>query len=176
MDDSDIVRFAPTSLGEDTAGIFEMFLDGSDVGLTKLTENVDAIGFTGDGRLVISTNGSVHANQVNAKAQDLIVLNNGTFGWQSSGTWELYFDGSDVDLRSWKEDIWGTWLDADNGDIYLTTAANFAAGGIQGTGDDILVCQPNSLGASTACTTSLFWDGSSYDLQNRFIDGFAIQR
>lgn len=177
VDGSDIVKFVPTSLGQDTAGSFEMFLDGSDVGLTKLTENVNAIGFTPDGRLVISTNGPVHANNVNAKAQDLIVLNNGVFGWQSGGTWELYFDGPDVGLQNGREDIWGAWIDAANGDIYLTTAANFSAGGVSGTGDDVFTCQPSSLGVMTACSSiSLFWDGSSYGLQHRFVDGFAIQR
>jgi uncharacterized repeat protein (TIGR01451 family) len=177
VDNADIVKFIPTSLGENTAGSFEMFLDGSDVGLTKLTENVNAIGFTPDGRLVISTNGPVHANNVNDKAQDLIVLNNGVFGWQSGGTWELYFDGSDVGLQNAHEDIWGAWIDPTNGDIYLTTAANFSAGGISGTGDDVFVCQPSSLGATTTCSSiSPFWDGSSYGLQHRFVDGFAIQR
>jgi uncharacterized repeat protein (TIGR01451 family)/CSLREA domain-containing protein len=182
VDGSDIIKFVPTSLGEDTslgqdtAGSFEMFLDGSDVGLTKLTENVNAIGFTPDGRLVISTNGPVHASQVNAKAQDLSVLNNGVFGWQSGGTWELYFDGSDTGLQNGREDIWGVWIDSDNDDIYLTTAADFSAGGVSGTGDDVIVCQPSSLGASTTCTLSLFWDGSSYGFEHRFIDGFAIQR
>ncbi|MCB9421247.1 MAG: hypothetical protein H6667_15705 [Ardenticatenaceae bacterium] len=141
-----------------------------------MTENVDAIGFTADGRLVISTNGPVHAEQVNAKAQDLIVFNNGSFGWQTNGIWDLYFDGSDVDLRGWRGDIMGTWIDADNGDIYFTATANSAVGGSSVTGDDIFVCQPSSLGAATACTISLFWDGSNYGFEYRFIDGFAIQR
>ncbi len=34
VDDSDVVKFTATSLGEETAGTFEMYLDGSDVGLT----------------------------------------------------------------------------------------------------------------------------------------------
>ncbi len=34
VDGSDIVRFIPTSLGDTTSGSFEMYFDGSDVGLT----------------------------------------------------------------------------------------------------------------------------------------------
>ena len=39
----DIIKFIPTSLGDYTAGSFEWYLDGSDVGLTTAGENIDAI-------------------------------------------------------------------------------------------------------------------------------------
>ena len=55
VDDSDIVRFVPTSTGATTAGSFAWYFDGSDVGLTTDGEDIDAIGFTPDGKLVIST-------------------------------------------------------------------------------------------------------------------------
>ncbi|MCG8531542.1 MAG: hypothetical protein MI749_12870, partial [Desulfovibrionales bacterium] len=47
--------FIPTSLGADTAGTFEWYLDGSDVGLSGAKEDIDTIAFTPDGRLLIST-------------------------------------------------------------------------------------------------------------------------
>ncbi|EMI22950.1 Dystroglycan-type cadherin-like domain protein, partial [Rhodopirellula maiorica SM1] len=40
---ADIVRFVPTEIGDTTAGTFELYFDGSDVGLTSYYENVDAI-------------------------------------------------------------------------------------------------------------------------------------
>ena len=43
VDDSDILRFVPTSLGNSTAGTFEWYLDGSDVGLTTYSEDIDAM-------------------------------------------------------------------------------------------------------------------------------------
>ena len=33
--DADIVRFVPTSTGSTTAGTFQLYFDGSDVGLTE---------------------------------------------------------------------------------------------------------------------------------------------
>ena len=45
VDDSDIIRFTPTSLGDVTSGSFSMFLDGSTVGLRTSAEGVDAISF-----------------------------------------------------------------------------------------------------------------------------------
>src|SRR5262249_5657243 len=43
VDDSDIVRFTPSSLGATTSGVFTFYFDGSDVGLTTDAEDVDAI-------------------------------------------------------------------------------------------------------------------------------------
>ncbi len=56
----DIVRFVPTSLGDNTAGTFEWFLDGSDVGLTTNGEKIDVIIMQRDidNPLRISTTGS----------------------------------------------------------------------------------------------------------------------
>ena len=58
VDDSDIVQFTPTSTGTTTAGTFSLYFDGSDVDLTSNGEDVDAIGFAPDGRLLISTSGN----------------------------------------------------------------------------------------------------------------------
>ncbi len=54
VDDSDIVRFEPTTLGVDTAGTFSLWFDGSDVGLTTNNEDLDAIDVVG-GKLYVST-------------------------------------------------------------------------------------------------------------------------
>jgi hypothetical protein len=43
IDDSDVVRLDATSLGDATASAFSWYLDGSDVGLTTSSENVDAL-------------------------------------------------------------------------------------------------------------------------------------
>ena len=63
VQDEDIVRFVPTSTGSNTAGTYSMFLDGSTVGLTTKGEDIDAIGRTPDGRLIISTVGYVSSCQ-----------------------------------------------------------------------------------------------------------------
>jgi hypothetical protein len=43
VDDSDILRFTPTSTGDTTAGTWSWYFDGSDVGLTTTSEDVDSI-------------------------------------------------------------------------------------------------------------------------------------
>ncbi len=53
--DADVVRFTATSLGENTQGTFEMYLDGSDVGLSEAAEGVDALVWLPNGHLLLST-------------------------------------------------------------------------------------------------------------------------
>ncbi len=179
VDDSDIIRFVPTSLGEDTTGSFEWFFDGSDVGLRKAGEDVDAIGFTPDGRLVISTLATAKVPMtgggiLQAGDEQLIVLNNAVFGHDTEGDWEMYFDGRDVELRP--EDIWGTWIDGATGDIYLSMQNEFAVPGASGDGLDIFVCHPLMLGDDTECTfgPGLFFDGSAAGFGGDIIDAFFI--
>jgi hypothetical protein len=109
VDDSDILAFTPTSLGDSTAGGYELYFDGSDVDLTSSGEDIDAIDFDVDGNLIISVNGSFRApgpnGMLRGNDEDLFLLNNGVFGSNSSGRWSLYFDGSDVGLRDSDEDI-----------------------------------------------------------------------
>lgn len=174
VDDSDIVRFVPTSLGGTTAGTFEMYLDGSDVDLASGGEDVDAIGFTPDGRLLISTLGTYSAG-ITGAGNDLLVLEGGIFGDNTSGIWALYFDGEDVGLTDGTENISGAWVAA-NGDIYLATSGAFTVTGASGDGADIFVCTPGLLGSTTSCIYSFYWDGSASGLGSNAIDGFFIEQ
>ncbi len=173
VDDSDIVRFVPTSLGDTTVGSFEWFLDGSDVSLTSAGEDVDAIGLTADGRLLISTLGNFGAGTLTGTDQMLLVLDNATYGENSSGDWALYFNGTTADLSSGSEDISGAWVNAVNGDIYLSSSTVFTAGGISGDASDLFVCMPLTLGATTTCSYALYWDAAAAGFSSA-IDGFAI--
>jgi hypothetical protein len=73
------------------------------------------------------------------------------------------------------EDVNGTWQ-ASNGDIYLTTLGAFAVTGTSGDGADIFRCVPSSLGATTSCTFSLYWDGSANGFAGEVMDGFFIRQ
>lgn len=99
----DIIRFVPTSLGDATAGTFQWFLDGSDVGLTTAGEKIDAIYYqTGIANpLRISTRGAGAAPRTSGGMlkfadEDTINLVNGVFGANSAGTWRMGLDGSTV--------------------------------------------------------------------------------
>lgn len=165
VDDSDIVRFIPTSLGDTTAGSFELYFDGSTVGLDAAGEDVNAIGFAPDGRLLISTLGNYNTGSISGSRSDLLVLDNGSL--------LLYFDGSDVELTDNTENISGVWVDS-NGDIYLATNGAFTVTGASGDGSDLFICTPISLGDNTSCTYSFFWDGSANGFGAQ-IDGVAIE-
>ena len=175
--DSDIVRFVPETLGTDTSGYFEMYFDGSDVGLSSSREDIDAIGFAHDGRLLISTAANFNVPGVSGNDEDIIAFSQTGIGANTSGTWSMYFDGSDVGLsNSSDEDLWGTWIDRASDKIYLTTRWSFNVSGVSGDGTDIFICNPSSLGARTSCTFSSYWNGSAKGYSGERIDGFAIKK
>ncbi|KAA3663377.1 MAG: hypothetical protein DWQ04_10805 [Chloroflexi bacterium] len=176
IDDSDIVQFIPTTTGPSTAGSFNFAFDGSDVGLTSNGEDIDAIGMAPDGRFVISTVGSFSVSGVSGKDEDLLIFNSISFGPSTSGSFDLYFDGSDVGLTTRSEDVNGTWIDVTTGEIYLTTTGDFSIPAINGDRSDIFICVPSSLGSSTSCTFSLFWDGSANGFGGEKLDGFSIAK
>ncbi|MCO5245023.1 MAG: hypothetical protein M9927_14555 [Anaerolineae bacterium] len=175
VDDSDIIRFAPTSLGANTAGTFTWYFDGSDVGLTTNNEDIDTIGIAPNGKLVISTVGSFGVTGASGNDEDLIEFTATSLGSTTSGTWSLYFDGSDVGLNdSSSEEINGAWIDSSNGDIYLTVLGAFSVPGVSGDGADIFICTPGLLGSTTSCTYSPYWDGSANGFGGEIADGVRI--
>ena len=174
VDDSDVVKFIPTSTGTNTAGSFEMFFDGSDVGLTSNGEDIDAMAVSTDGKLVFSTIGSFSVTGASGADEDMLIFTASSFGATTSGTWEMFFDGSDVALNTnSNEDVWGAYI-ADNGDVYLNTKSTFAVSGVSGDGADIFACGLGTTGNTTSCTFSMYWDGSVDGFGGELMDGFTI--
>ena len=161
----DIVRFIPTSLGQNTAGSFEWFIDGSDVGLKGANESIASLSVDPNGRAVVGTKGKSRVpgagNQtLLGNAGDLWAFNANQLGSGTSGTWEKYFDGADVGLGNNR--ITASWIDIDSGNIYLTTASPFVIGGVAYSSNDVFVCEPSSLGNNTSCAFSGFWMGENH--------------
>jgi serine protease AprX len=175
VDDSDILRFTPTSTGATTAGTWSWYFDGSDVGLTTTGEDVDAFDLLPDGRLLISTLDNVSVTGASGADEDLLAFTPTALGATTSGVWALYFDGSDVGLSTTaNEDVNGVWIDA-TGKIYLTTLGSFSVTGVSGDGSDIFVCTPGSLGNTTACTAwAMYWDGSVNGFSGEDTDSLSI--
>ena len=174
VDDSDIVRFIPTSLGETTSGTFEWYLDGSDVGLSASGEDIDAIKLLDDGRLLISTIGTYDVGSVSGADEDLLYFTPTSLGSSTSGSFAMAFDGSDVALNSSSsEDVNGSYAD---GDIYLSTIGSFSVSGLSGTSSDIFVCESPTTGTSTSCAAfTLFFDGSAVGWGGEVTDAFDIE-
>jgi hypothetical protein len=185
-DDVDIVRFMPTSTGQDTAGSFEIYMDGSNFGLDDPVSgpdrDIDALGFTPEGELLISTTNDVAEWDVGYFSDEDLVY------WDPTGivpAWVLYFDGSDVGLTDSGEDVNGMWLDPDTGEIHLTTAGSFSVTSLNGTSEDLFICAPESIGGNTSCefVEPLYWNGAAHDVvpadgeaNNFMVDGFAVVR
>jgi hypothetical protein len=170
----DVLRFDATSLGNITAGTFSMYLDGSDVDLTTSAESIDSVSLLSDGRVLISTTGSPSVSGVSGNDEDVLAFTPTLLGAVTSGSWSMYFDGSDVGLAdSSNEDI--DALDVTpNGNIYLSTTGDFSVSGVAGADEDVFVCAPTSLGNVTACTylPSLYFDGSTWNLGGNDVDAF----
>ncbi|MEW5985464.1 MAG: SBBP repeat-containing protein [Chloroflexota bacterium] len=178
VEDEDVVRFAPTSLGEDTAGTFTMFFDGSDVALASDLEDIDALAMLPDGRLIVSTVGYFDVGNVVGWNEDLLVFTPTTYGWFTTGSWALLFDGSDVSLAGPTENVGGTWLDLDSNEVFLSSSGDWTVDGLSGDSNDIFVCRAGSLGSNTHCTfgPGLYWEGSDFGFGNETLDDFSIAR
>ncbi|MDX1523110.1 MAG: hypothetical protein R3264_15900, partial [Anaerolineae bacterium] len=175
VDPRDIVQFTATSFGDTTAGSFSLYFDGSDVGLDTSSDDIDGFTILPDNSLLISTVGGVAVPGLSAADEDILRFIPTSLGDTTSGAWELYFDGSDVDLSTSDEDIDGLAL-AENGDLYFTTLGNFAVTGLSGQDEDLFSCTLTAPGSSTACqfATSLYFDGSSFGLDSHDIDAVAF--
>jgi len=174
VDDSDIVRFVPTSLGVNTAGTFEFYFDGSDMDLTTNAERLDGISIAPDGRLVLSTRGRTNSSGFVAKDEDLFLFDPTSLGDVTSGSLELLFDGSDVGMTTGGDDLNAVFYDTVSGELLLSTTGTSAVTG--GADEDLSTFTPTSLGSSTAGSFAAFLDGSAVGIPtNCDIVGVDIQ-
>jgi len=165
VDNSDIVRFTPSSLGSTTAGTWTFHFDGSDVGLTTSNENIDAIAISTDGKLVISTTGAPGVTGLSSlQDEDLIVFTSTSLGSVTSGSWGYFFDGSDVGLSTnSSEDIDAVNILA-TGLLSFSTLGNFSVTGASGADEDLCDFSPTALGTVTSGTFAFFFDGTGAGL------------
>jgi hypothetical protein len=165
VDDSDIVRFDGT-LGPVTSGTFSMYFDGSDVGLTANSEDVDAVELLPNGHVLLSTTGGFAVTGLSAVDEDTLEFTPTSIGDVTAGTFSFYFDGSDVGLSTNSgEDVDGVAVDS-AGNTHLSTIDLFAVTGVSGEDDDVFVFDPLTLGSVTTGTylPTLYFDGSAFGL------------
>jgi hypothetical protein len=173
VDDSDILKFTPTLLGRQTAGSFSLYFDGSDLGLTEDSEDVDGLEILDDGRLLLSTRGDMDASGIKAKNEDILLFTPSQLGENTAGVLSLYFDGSDLQSPAVGMDTWGVAVGA--GDkLYLTTES--AAIGADDDSVDLFTCTLTASGENTICPLQLFWDGyvNGFGDVDERIDGFDL--
>jgi FtsP/CotA-like multicopper oxidase with cupredoxin domain len=95
----------------------------------------------------------------------------------NAGTWSLYFDGSAVGLGDTNgEDVDAFDILADGSIVVSTRAAASVPGVAASASQDLLHCVPPSPGPITACTWTVYFDGSDVGLSlgTENIDGVAV--
>ena len=105
--DEDIVTF------DATTGTWAMFFDASDVGMTS--SDLDAfhvrsngtvlMSFSSDGTVIPGMTGGPDGELVDES--DVFLFTPSSVGDTTAGTFSFYFDGSDVDLTTRRDDIDG---------------------------------------------------------------------
>lgn len=172
---ADILRFTPSTLGTNTTGSLAWYFDGSDVDLTTSSEYIDALAVDQNGRLLVSTAGTLKIGSVTlGEDEDLFLFTHTQLGVDTAGTWSLYLDGSRVALTSSDEDLDAAWPDPRNNDLYLSVKGKFTAAGsanaLSGNKNDLFICTPLALAAATDCRFTLFFGGNGvgfkYDIDD----------
>lgn len=172
VDDSDIVLFTATSLGESTAGAFSLYFDASDVGLTTNGEDIDAVDLLPNGHILVSTAGSFSVPGASGTEHDVIEFAPTALGAVTTGAWSFYFDGSDVGLSASSEDV-DAFAVRTNDDLALSTTGAFTVSGVSGADEDVFAFTPASLGTTTsgAFAGALLLDGSTLGLSANDVAG-----
>ncbi len=142
------------------SGDWAMVFDGSDVGLTG---DVDAFAFLPDGSLLLSIDVATNLGGISVDDSDIVQFTPTALGANTAGSFSLYFDGSDVNLSDSNEDIDALYV-RDDGSLILSFIGDYNVSGASGNDEDLVMFTPTSLGANTAGTWSLHFDGSDVGL------------
>lgn len=148
VDDSDLVLFTPTSLGEHTAGTFSLFFNGSRIGLTHSGEDIDAVEIDGDD-LYLSTSGNFKLGDgLKGKDEDVFACRGFTTAGRGSSCDDtgIVFDGSRHGLTSTsQEDVDAFALtpggNAPDERAFFSTTGNYRTRSTSGGESDIFSCR-----------------------------------
>jgi hypothetical protein len=170
LENADMVRFIPTSLGEVTAGSWQFYFDGSDVGLDIANENIDALAFDGSGNPIISVTGPFDfGGGFTGKDEDLLLFTPTSLGATTAGTWSMFLNGraNDVRLGSPGEDVDALDYDPVTNQITVSTVGDFLVPvNLAGHKDDLITFTATTLGANPTGSWAFTFDGSAEGLDD----------
>lgn len=156
----DIVRFTPTSLGENTAGTWAFYFDATDVGLTTTGENIESIAILPSGAIGISTVDNPTVTGISGTAdEDILAFTPTSLGSVTAGTWSWGLDLSDVGYTLTDEDTDAAWVSS-SGQWTLSMVGAWAASSASGDGNALINFAPTSSGTNTAGTSTIYFNGS----------------
>jgi len=149
------------ALDRDT-GTWSKFFEGRDV---NVKTNLTGFTFEPGGCLLISFDGNEKKLGLGiVKPNDILKFCQTSLGETTTGTWSMYFDGSDVGLSAKDENLDALEILPD-GRLLLSTKGNFsvkdaANNPVTGRDEDILIFDPTTLGPDTAGSFERYLDGS----------------
>jgi len=156
----DIVRFRPVGLGENTAGTFAFYFDGSDADLTTPDENVDAIAILPSGAIGISTTGTPAIAALPFTAdEDILAFTPSQLGATTVGTWSWGLDLSDVGYTLTNEDTDAAWVSS-SGQWTFSMLGDWSVPGASGDGNALINFAPAATGISTAGSSTILFNGA----------------
>jgi len=165
IDDSDILKFTPTTLGANTAGTWSFYFDGSDVGLTTSNEDVDALSILPSGAIGISTLGAATVTGLlGIEDEDIFGFTPTTLGAVTAGAWSYYFDGSDVGLSTNANEDIDAFYSPTTGAMSFSTLAAFSVTGLSGLDEDAFNFTATTTGTATAGTFSSYFTGTTLSI------------
>lgn len=158
------------SFNEDTQSV-EMVFDGSDVGLSYA--NVDAFTQLSTGEIILSFTKNFEVPGLGyVRDEDLIKFTPAALGETTTGTFEMYFDGSEHGLGDCGGDIDALDIveDLATGEvlIYFSTTSSVEINGVWYADEDVIEFNP-----STSAYNKYF-DGSDIGISHTDIDAFKI--
>ncbi len=171
VDDSDVVLYDPAT------GQYSWYFDGSDVGLTTTAEDVDALALLPDGRLLLSTYGVLKVTGLTAADEDVVAFTGVLGSATTSGSWAMYFDTSDISTSLGDVDAVAYSPGYGGGPelVLLSAEAGVTVGGTNMASGDVIVCAPISLGNTTRCDISRYWQGTANVLAaNANVDALEV--
>lgn len=154
---------------------WSLFFDGSDVGVSA--SDLFAFSLLDPDSILMAFSSAVTVNGISATPQDILRFDATSLGTTTSGTFSMYFDGSDVGFDNKNENIDSVTVLPD-GRLLLSTTDNSVVPGVStGADEDVLAFTPTSLGNVTAGSWSMYFDGSDVGLgegSNEDVDALDV--
>ncbi len=167
---NDILKFTPTSLGATTAGTWDWFFDGSDVGLFGSDERIEGLSFLPNGDLLLSIHeqGSV-PGVGSVQAGDLLQFRFTTQGFgTTAGTWSRWLGASTLGFGPSEAELNALWLSGDANRVVFSADDDYRRGGWRAQDEDLLMYN-RSTGA-----VSVLLNTTAMGMRSQDVDGLHI--
>jgi hypothetical protein len=153
---------------------WSMYFDGSDVGLSV---PVTAFTVLDSQSILLSLGKAVNLAPIGRVEVQDVVKFTGTLGENTSGSFSLFLDGSDVGLNKAQENITALAFLPNSGLGQLVVGTKGAASvpGLTTAVEDLMIFTPTSFGANTAGSWAMYLDGSDVGLTGQArVDAVAV--